>query len=160
MTSLFVQREAQRFLLFVFNFILHNMAAFSILSSQLYNHMGFSRCMWWCASYLRNWRFHKTKHPNCLQSYSLCYAKYKTDKINSDDMLPVPNPSDGAWHFYVLVYLFHVPPQFSCFRDLQALARKTRGSCDSFSLFTTIITIFRQLAGCLRFLTRDNRMEN
>lgn len=45
----------------------------------------------------------------------------------------MPNPSDGAWQFYMLVYLLHVPPQlfllfffvaFSCSRDLQAEQKK------------------------------------
>lgn len=69
-----------------------------------------------CAS-----QFHENEHPNaqllfhCVlftESPSKCLSLFSVKKSLVDNSRP--NPVDGAWHFYTLVYLFHVPPQFVC----------------------------------------------
>lgn len=63
----------------------------------------------------RSLRFHKNEHPNvlfhCVEPLVSCTTKLFLVKIIFYYFRSVPNPSDGAWQFYMLVYLLHVPPQ-------------------------------------------------
>lgn len=117
-------------------------------------------CSFFCAHSLR---FHKNEHPNvlfhCVEPLVSCTTKLFLVKIIFYYFRSVPNPSDGAWQFYMLVYLLHVPPQlllFFFFRRFFMFSRpsggaekkfklKSRGSCDSFRAFDCNLVVVIRL---------------
>lgn len=144
---------------------LHNIETFQFFKSVIKNTCyGFSWCPWTCSSSLRNCavRFHKNEHPIAFETLvPLCFGRFWAPfwveaEFSSRDNSK-PNPSDGAWHFYVLVYLLYVPPRVVFFVTFKFCFCKLVDHAIVF-FFTQhcdwLRSDFRQFSPCLIFLKR------